>query len=322
MRPTGLSGNAVNDDRGSGKAENPGWNLDKWKFLPLSNRTLDEYPDVKWYVFVETDTFFLWQTLLVCLSKLDWTKPYYMGSQNNIGLVEFAHGGSGWVVSRPALEKVVAHFQANKKEWEDFTDGHWAGDCVLGKAFKDSGSPLTRTWPIIQRDPVGNMNYDHERLTTSYHHMSSSAIQDLWDFEQGWIADIENVRDLTCRSVCDNSTDTLQQHHTNYLRHKDVFNLYVLPQVKSSSSSGLADWDNHCKDDQGPAESLGECRVRCEEDTACVQYAVNTEGRCLTTSRPNSGEASLGVRSGWILERMQRFYNEADECPDEGWIFS
>jgi hypothetical protein len=37
----------------SGKLENPGWKLDKWKFLPMINRTFHDHPDMKWYVFVE-----------------------------------------------------------------------------------------------------------------------------------------------------------------------------------------------------------------------------------------------------------------------------
>jgi len=31
----------------SGKIENPGWKLDKWKFLPMINRTFYDYPEMK-----------------------------------------------------------------------------------------------------------------------------------------------------------------------------------------------------------------------------------------------------------------------------------
>lgn len=122
----------------------------------MANTTLHKYPDKKWYIFVEPDTFILWQTLLVYLSHLDWTKPYYMGGQVNIGDIRFGQGGNGFVASRLALENVVSLIQAHQEEWEDFTDGHWAGDCVLGKAFKDLGTPLTPSWPIFQGDPIGN----------------------------------------------------------------------------------------------------------------------------------------------------------------------
>lgn len=199
-----LSGPISRPQGATGKPTNPGWKLDKWKFLPMVNRTLHEYPNMKWYMFAETDTYILWQTLLNYLHALDWTKQYYMGGQIWIGDIEFAHGGASFAVSRPALEKVVAMFEANQKEWEDFTNGHWAGDCVLGKAFADSGTPLMHAWPIWQGDDIGNMNYaridNNHRLwcmpTVSYHHLSPSAVEDMWLFEQEWIESTRGVRAL------------------------------------------------------------------------------------------------------------------------------
>ena len=185
-----------------GKQQNPGWKLDKWKFLPMVNRTLHEYPDMKWYVFIETDTYILWQTLLNYLKALDWTKPYYIGGQIWIGTILFAHGGAGFVVSRPALEQVVSTFVADPNGWEDFTNSQWAGDCVLGKVFKDAGAPLTEAWPIWQGDDIGFMNYARDdkshrlwcRPSVSYHHLSPVAIEDMWLFEQEWIASTAGVR--------------------------------------------------------------------------------------------------------------------------------
>lgn len=169
----------------------------------MVNRTLMEYPDKKWYVFVEVDTFIFWQTLLNYLNALDWQKPYYMGGQMWIADIMFGHGGTGFAVSRPAMENVVAMFQANQTQWETFTNGHWAGDCILGKAFADSGTPLTKAWPIWQGDDVGNMNYargEKDRRmwcapTVSYHHLTPSVVEDLWRFEQEWI-EKTNVRCL------------------------------------------------------------------------------------------------------------------------------
>lgn len=189
-----LSGATVSVHSVSGNTENPGWKLDKWKFLPMMRRTLQEHPDKQWYVFLETDTFVFFETLLAYLSVLDPTKPYYMASAALIGDEEFAHGASGYLVSRPALQAVVKQYTENQIKWETITDGHWAGYCVLGKAFKAAGIPLTRGWPIWQGDHVGNMNYGHTdsghsqwcHPTVSYHHLGASAIEDLWNFERVW----------------------------------------------------------------------------------------------------------------------------------------
>lgn len=64
----------------------------------------------------------------------------------------------------------------------------------------------------------------------------------------------------------------------------------------------------------------GNGRVLCEADNACLQYTYDAESRCLTTARPNVGQAASNITSGWILERAQKFYDEAEECHNVNWI--
>jgi hypothetical protein len=201
LDPSELAGSPDRFAIKTGKAENPGWKLDKWKFLPMVNKTLHERPNMKWYVFIEADSFLLWSTLQKYLTTLDSTKPIYAGKQTLIGSDLFAHGGSGFVVSQPALRMVVDHYVTHKAEIEEFTDGHWAGDCVLGKAFTDSGVPLTNAWPAFQGDYPGLVQYtradaranaEKSRLwcgtPVSYHHMSAAMVEEMWNFEQDWLA--------------------------------------------------------------------------------------------------------------------------------------
>lgn len=101
-----------------------------------------------------------------------------------------------------------------------------------------------------------------------------------------------------------------QQNNTTYLRHRDVYRLYALPRMANPH----IDWDNHSNEDQGLTDSLESCHLLCEADEHCIQYLWNAESRCLTTSRPNVGQAAANVTSGWILERAQKFYDEAEEC--------
>ena len=205
LRTTELTGSDSSVSANTGKAENPGWKLDKWKFLPMMNLTLHRHPNMKWYLFVEPDAFVFWATMLQYLGELDHTRPYYLGGQINIGDITFAHGGGGFAVSHEALRRVVEHYIMHKKYWEDFTDGHWAGDCVLGKAFKDAGAPLTYAWPIFQSEDIGVMPYGRvdngRRLwchpTVSYHHLHRDVIDDMWNFEQKWLSRRDKVRRLS-----------------------------------------------------------------------------------------------------------------------------
>lgn len=307
LSPSDLSGPASYTQHDTnGKPTNAGWRLDKWKFLPMIKKTLQEFPDKKWYVFVETDTYIFWSTLLSYLAALDASNPYYIGAQNEIDDVIYAHGGSGFAISRPALEAAVALYVENKADWEAFTASQWAGDCVLGKALFDSGTKLTWAWPIFQGKDIGDMNYSHvdfeKRLwcypSVSYHHTTPSAIGDLWHFEQTRIAQHgEGRRPAT-------------------IRHKDVFAEYIHPQIIEPKS----DWDNHADEDRGMVSSLEACRDICEQEASCLQYARRSEGNCLITNQPNLGEAAPDIQSGWIHERTRAFFDNAGPCEGEEWI--
>jgi hypothetical protein len=185
----------------TGHTDNPGWKLDKWKFLPMVNRTLYEYPNKSWYVFVEADTYILWASLLQWLKTMNPQENHYHGNQMAISGDLFAHGGSGFIVSQKGMRTVVDHFHEYKESIETFTDMHWAGDCVLGKALRESGVPFTYSYPITQTDHPGMIPYtgpdgkpvdDRNKRpwcfpTVSYHHLSAFWVEDMWKFEQKWL---------------------------------------------------------------------------------------------------------------------------------------
>ena len=54
---TSLSGSSKGDYL---RTDNAGWQLDKWKFLPMIDQALQEKPDAKWYFFMEADTYMNW----------------------------------------------------------------------------------------------------------------------------------------------------------------------------------------------------------------------------------------------------------------------
>ena len=196
-----LSGSPEAFARMGGNPKNAGWKLDKWKFMPMIKRTFEEHPDMRWYVFIEADIFLLWSMMLQYLSLLDHTQPFYAGGATCLEKQLFGHGGSGIVVSQPAMRLATQHYTENQAEIEAFVDQEWAGDYVLGKTFEAAGVPFTDAWPHFQRDYPGLVAYagpdgryapatqtrEWCMPTISYHHMSSSMVRGLWDFEQQWI---------------------------------------------------------------------------------------------------------------------------------------
>ncbi|KAI6838160.1 glycosyltransferase family 31 protein [Hortaea werneckii] len=286
LDPSELAGSPDRFANMGGKADNPGWKLDKWKFLPMVNRTLHERPDLN-----------------------DRTDLIYAGSQMFISGVLFAHGGSGFIVSQPTMQRVVDHYSVHKTEIEEFTDGHWAGDCVLGKAFTDSGVPFTNAWPAIQGDYPGLVPYARadgrsvpdESLrewcypTISYHHMSPGMTQQLWSFEQEWMMNHNATADM--------------------LKHKDVFTDFVMPQMMSPRN----DWENLSDKAEGIFASVDECRTHCIAQPDCRQYSFDPDGMCRTRLDPRLGKVGHGFQSGWIEDRIVDFQRSMAPCGSESW---
>jgi hypothetical protein len=177
-----------------GMPNNPGWKLDKWKFLPMIDEALKAKPDASWFVFMEADTHIVWPNLVAWLARLDPGEPLYLGTETQIGDVLFAHGGSGFIISRTAMRMVSAQRARNVTEYDIYTDTEWAGDMVLGKALKDAGVDLTFTWPLLQNarlgevEPLTNTFYRQPWCfpVVAFHHLTPADVEDMWRFDQEW----------------------------------------------------------------------------------------------------------------------------------------
>lgn len=175
-----------------GKPMNRGWKLDKWKFLPMAQEALRYKPDATWYFFMEADTYVSWPTLLAWLAKFNPLEPHYIGTETQIADVIFAHGGSGFVLSKPALQRASDQYTARTAELNEYTDQHWAGDCVLGKVLADAGVGLHFSWPILQNSNLGELdeftNHFYRQPwcfpAVALHHLSPQEIENLWNLEQ------------------------------------------------------------------------------------------------------------------------------------------
>ncbi|KAH9842072.1 glycosyltransferase family 31 protein [Teratosphaeria destructans] len=284
----------------------PAWKLDKWKFLPMMNLTLTHHPDKKWYIFCEADTFFLWKTLLVWLSGLDPSEDMLLGASVNADHTQIAHGGSGFIITRSALQKVVELWSSNKEHWEDKTDNDEIGDGVLAQAFNKIGIFVSNAWPVLQGDRVGVVDYQPDVVppkqlwcspTVSYHHINPDAIETMWEFEQDWVARNGGW------------------NNSNILHHYDIFRDYSLPRIESGVRT---DWDNNCKISQGFVLGFDECHALCERDLQCLQFLLDEESECFSNEVFQLGASSSHATSGWIVDRVMQTYERPDsEC--DGW---
>lgn len=119
-----------------------GWIIDKYKFVPLVQHAGENWPDAKWYIYTEDDTYLFLPSVLNYLSGYDHREPHWLGSYAAKSGVVFAQGGAGFALSRGAWE---ASFGKNKdlaEEYEEYTADHCCGDQVLGHALNKYGIKL------------------------------------------------------------------------------------------------------------------------------------------------------------------------------------
>ncbi|KAJ5782535.1 hypothetical protein N7457_004309 [Penicillium paradoxum] len=296
----------------AGMSDNPGWKLDKWKFLPMIHTARRARPDAKWFVFLEADTYPIWPNLLGWLAHFNPEKAFYLGNQMQIGSNVFAHGGSGFVLSHAAIHAVADFHKLHINEWDQITDREWAGDCVLGMALAAAGVSLTWSWPHVTSQSVWEQDMVHEgfgkkpwcHAPFTFHHMTPADVDRFWEFEQQWFA----------------------HTNSNVLTYSDIFRNLVRPTL----ADNLDNWDNSAsagddkEDYAGPKTpaTFEACADYCAADAECTQYRLTADLRCTTSKAILRGKPQPGTRSGTMLWRVDAAIKDMEQCKKVRWVTS
>ena len=233
-----------------------GWRIARFMNLPMALKALEIKPEAKWYIFIDADTSLSRTNALNFLRHLDFTQPIYAGSQVAMGPGEFfGHGGSGYILSHPAILKVVQHYGSNQSKWDDLASQEEFGEVPLARALLDVDIPLTWALPLFQGGSPSTMDfeaYEHGRLTwcypaVTYHHASPEVVALLSIFEDAW---------------------TRSHRPDHGFRHSDVFREWLLPQLPPN---GRLNWDNLSADLVAGAKDESECQSACQQNRTCVQ---------------------------------------------------
>lgn len=114
-----------------------GWSLDKYKNIHMAEKTWNMMPRKDWYLFVDADTYVLWNSLVAWLGQLDPNEELYVGSVAYVRNFPFSHGGSGYVLSRAAMEAVVGRHPGVANKYDVGMKDECCGDYVFSKAAYD-----------------------------------------------------------------------------------------------------------------------------------------------------------------------------------------
>lgn len=124
----------------------PDWLLDKYKFLPMLTHAQRNWPGLKWYIYIEDDTYIFLNNVLRWLAALPLDeKPSYYGAYSGEGNATFAQGGSGIVFSRSLMKTVFGGTNIpDLQKYGNYAANSCCGDMILGKVLRDQGISVNR----------------------------------------------------------------------------------------------------------------------------------------------------------------------------------
>ncbi|KAF2022342.1 glycosyltransferase family 31 protein [Aaosphaeria arxii CBS 175.79] len=296
----------IQRSNGTSEKVNEGWRLDRYKFLPMMELTAHMRPETNWFIFVEMNSYVNWDNMYRFLAKFNPETPHYFGSPVwPKKRPTFAHGGSGFVVSRGTMNRVVARgrmFAENHR----FPGTHFfgknvrnecCGDEVLAHVLKDCGVKVRGYWPMFNGEKPTTVKFGPEHwceAVLTLHNMGDGDFDDLWRWE------------------------TNRQQPSKPLTFEDLYTY-----VESAIVDEKDDWSNMSEDvilkgSKGAGKSVDACKAACGKDKRCFQYEhFGDTCRLAHVIRLGHGQAPEGNAkwtSGWMRGRIGEFRKANSPC--------
>ncbi|KAJ9143507.1 Glycoprotein-N-acetylgalactosamine 3-beta-galactosyltransferase 1 [Pleurostoma richardsiae] len=320
-----------------GDPASEGWNLDKYKNIHIAEKAYRMRPGYDWYVFIDADTYVLWPNMVQWLRQMRPSKKRYLGSVTLINDFSFGHGGSGYVVSRAAMEESVGKNPGIANKYDVRAKSECCGDYLFALAVKETSKiSVEQVWPTINGEkpntlPFGPTHWCHPIVTM--HHMNSEEISSFWDFERRRYA-AQNMPSAPLPL-------TIKDIYTEFLapklvaKREDWDNLsddwYYLDA--SSPNHEWEDWRvGRAKKDEDKSAlekrahlSFDDCRRACESVGDCFQFRWQDEccgmSRAFMLGKPVKKESKPKKRSmsGWDVQKIQKWVAEQGECSSIDW---
>ena len=247
-----------------------GWKLDAHKNLPGFRYLFESYPDALWYFMIDDDTYLFIDNLVKLLEPYDPYKPHYFGAHNlfvgcdGVKTFEegppFAHGGTGIVVSRGAMIKLMKVLDHCIIKYKDC----WAGDVRTGLCMRDAKVQL-QGQPGFNTDPP-NSRFGWPSAACSrphtFHHVTVAQIQKLAHAEQ----------------------EGLRNNPESVVTYADVFkefsaDLYNVEGIETDTNRPGSDFENFY------SETAEICKDKCTANAKCMAWTWEGEQGLMCCSR-------------------------------------
>lgn len=257
-----------------------GWIADAHKNLPGFRTLFETYPYADWYMMIDDDTYVLLDNLHSFLAEYDASEPLYFGAANTFTLCDgvenwqhgaiFAHGGSGILLSRGAMLKLLEQWQFCIIRYH----ACWAGDVRLGLCLRNEGVLLTNVKTFHTNPPNDKTVYAHPcSRPITFHHLLKSQIEKLYNLEKNVTNNFSRMDSfVTMEKLMGEWIDPKSKEDTD--RQGDEFGTYAV-------------------------SSLADCIQVCKGISKCIAYTfVKSESTCILKSKVNELKRKIGMVSG------------------------
>ncbi|GFF66341.1 hypothetical protein IFM47457_07193 [Aspergillus lentulus] len=290
-----------------------GWTLDKYKFLPMVERAYEMNPTAQWFVFIESDTYVVWDNVFRLLGQFDPSVPLYFGSPTpGKDHSFFAYGGAGFVLSTAAVQRLVTRMGETNgvysqpslsQRYKWLINKDCCGDSILGWALYQSGVKLSGMWPMFNPHPVHGVPFNEHHWCQPVISMHKLSLEDM-----AGLARWENQRDRKLP-----------------LLYADLFEYTKLGTLDYKTDWDNGDWGGWQEPPESPGhKSVEACAEACHEHPRCFSYTYVHSGRCvfvpsmrLGAQKPATKDTTLSA--GWDLEKIKQF-RDTHKCQRPQWV--
>ncbi|KAJ3097706.1 hypothetical protein HDU97_004590 [Phlyctochytrium planicorne] len=264
--------------------ESKGWKLDAHKNLPGFEYLYKTHPDADWYIMIDDDSYVFFDNLDRYLHGKDPSKPFYIGQSNVFlgcdGVVNFgegpffAHGGSGIVVSRGAMKKMMGSIEKCIKKYRD------SGDVRVALCLRDVDILLSPGTGFEKEPPNDSFKFPSNGCTRPnvFHHLLPHQIQRLFEIEMLALA----------------------QHPDKGVTMADILHGFNRDRIEAEADTDRTGNDFENK----PSSTFQMCEGLCYGNKKCVAWAFDGS-TCWMKDKLSRKSEVKGVMSGIIAERYK-----------------
>lgn len=270
-------------------------------------RLYEKYPNAKWFIMIDDDTFLLLPNLNILLEQFSPDEEHYFGSDTmfkgcdnvqNFGEgPSFAHGkencqhagGSGIVISSGAMKKMYQNADACIKKYKDC----WAGDVRTALCLRDLGILLKGKKHFNKEPPNAEFWYptDPCERPITFHHLLLHQMQRVHQASK-----LAAQRKLKS----DPSTIFFSDLYAIGPTYGDIYaefhRDYRLGAFDENSNRQGGDYNNL------DAKSAKECQQLCMNEKKCLAWSF-VDSRCWLKDSIPAAKQQQGTTTGTFPEK-------------------